>query len=54
MTYVIAVRELCAFTAKQGELDLWFSPTPTALEGITCHQLVQGCGRYGPKFSWRA
>jgi DNA excision repair protein ERCC-2 len=41
MTYVIAVRELCAFTAKQGDLDLRFSPSPTALEGIAGHQVVQ-------------
>lgn len=41
MTYVIAVRELCAFTAKQGDLDLRFSPSPTALEGIAGHQAVQ-------------
>jgi len=41
MNYVVAVRELCAFTAKQGDLDLRFSPAPTALEGITGHQVVQ-------------
>ncbi|TCS39321.1 Rad3-related DNA helicase [Paucimonas lemoignei] len=41
MSYVVAVRELCAFTAKQGDLDLRFSPSPTALEGIIGHQTVQ-------------
>jgi DNA excision repair protein ERCC-2 len=41
MKYVIAVRELCAFTAKQGDLDLRFSPSPTAQEGISGHQHVQ-------------
>ena len=35
MTYTVAVRELCEFTAKQGDLDLRFTPAPTALEGIT-------------------
>jgi DNA excision repair protein ERCC-2 len=29
----VAVRELCEFTAKQGDLDLRFTPAPTALEG---------------------
>ena len=38
--YRIAVRELCAFTAKQGDLDLRFTPAPTALEGIAGHQQV--------------
>jgi DNA excision repair protein ERCC-2 len=36
-TYVIAVRELCEFTAKQGDLDLRFTPAPSALEGIAGH-----------------
>ena len=40
MQYTVAVRELCAFTAKQGDLDLRFTPAPTALEGITGHGVV--------------
>lgn len=36
----IAVRELCAFTAKQGDLDLRFTPAPTALEGMDGHRKV--------------
>ena len=40
MTYTVAVRELCEFTAKQGDLDLRFTPAPTALEGITGHALA--------------
>ena len=40
MTYTVAVRELCEFTAKQGDLDLRFTPAPTALEGITGHAIA--------------
>ena len=36
--YSIAVRELCDFTAKQGDLDLRFTPSPTAQQGIAGHQ----------------
>jgi DNA excision repair protein ERCC-2 len=42
MEYLIAVRALCEFTAKQGDLDLRFTPSPTALEGIAGHALVTG------------
>ncbi|AEK61941.1 DinG family ATP-dependent helicase [Collimonas fungivorans Ter331] len=38
--YVVAVRALCEFTAKQGDLDLRFTPAPTALEGIAGHATV--------------
>jgi Rad3-related DNA helicase len=38
--YSVAVRALCEFTAKQGDLDLRFTPSPSALEGIAGHQLV--------------
>lgn len=37
----IAVRELCAFTAKTGDLDLRFTPAPTAEEGIAGHHAVR-------------
>ena len=40
MSYTVSVRELCAFTAKQGDLDLRFTPAPTALEGIAGHGKV--------------
>ncbi|WP_419736111.1 ATP-dependent DNA helicase [Pseudomonas sp. COR18] len=40
MSYSIAVRALCEFTAKAGDLDLRFTPSPTALEGITGHRTV--------------
>jgi Rad3-related DNA helicase len=40
LSYTIAVRALCEFTAKQGDLDLRFTPSPTALEGIAGHAIV--------------
>jgi Rad3-related DNA helicase len=40
MSYSIAVRALCEFTAKQGDLDLRFTPSPTAQEGIQGHAVV--------------
>ncbi|MGE8064246.1 ATP-dependent DNA helicase [Pseudomonas sp. NPDC089569] len=40
MSYSIAVRALCEFTAKTGDLDLRFTPSPTALEGIVGHRTV--------------
>ena len=39
-TYTIAVRALCEFTAKAGDLDLRFTPSPTAQEGIAGHAVV--------------
>jgi DNA excision repair protein ERCC-2 len=38
--YSVAVRALCEFTAKEGDLDLRFTPSPTAQEGIAGHALV--------------
>ena len=38
--FVIAVRELCEFAAKTGDLDLRFTPSPTAQEGIAGHKTV--------------
>jgi Rad3-related DNA helicase len=38
--YRIAVRELCEFTAKVGDLDLRFTPSPSAQEGIAGHRTV--------------
>jgi len=40
LSYVVAVRALCEFTAKQGDLDLRFTPSPTAQEGIAGHGVV--------------
>nr|WP_297459553.1 ATP-dependent DNA helicase [uncultured Halomonas sp.] len=40
MSYVVAVRALCEFTAKAGDLDLRFTPSPSAQQGIAGHALV--------------
>jgi DNA excision repair protein ERCC-2 len=40
LPYSIAVRELCSFTAKAGDLDHRFTPSPTADEGVAGHRLV--------------
>ena len=40
MQYIVAVRALCEFTAKQGDLDLRFTPSPTAREGWAGHTAV--------------
>jgi len=36
----VAVRALCEFTAKVGDLDLRFTPSPSAQEGIAGHRTV--------------
>ncbi len=40
MKYAIAVRALCEFTAKQGDLDQRFTPSPSASEGMAGHAAV--------------
>jgi DNA excision repair protein ERCC-2 len=42
MSYTIAVRALCEFTARRGDLDLRFTPAPTAQDGMAGHALVAG------------
>ena len=39
-TYTVAVRTLCEFAAKQGDLDLRFTPSPTSQQGVAGHQTV--------------
>ena len=39
-TYTVAVRALCEFAAKRGDLDLRFTPSPTSQQGIAGHQTV--------------
>ena len=46
--YTMAVRALCEFTAKAGDLDLRFTPSPTALEGIAGHRTV--AARRSPQY----
>jgi Rad3-related DNA helicase len=36
----VAVRVLCAFTAQAGDLDLRFTPSPTAQDGVAGHETV--------------
>ncbi|SAL65940.1 DNA repair helicase [Caballeronia peredens] len=38
--YTVAVRALCEFTAKLGDLDLRFTPSPSAQEGVAGHVTV--------------
>lgn len=38
--YTVAVRTLCEFAAKEGDLDLRFTPSPTSQQGISGHQAV--------------
>ena len=40
MSYTVAVRALCEFTARSGDLDLRYNPAPTAQEGMAGHALV--------------
>ena len=39
-SYTVAVRALCEFTARQGDLDLRFTASPSAREGIEGHRSV--------------
>ena len=48
LSYRIAVRALCEFTARAGDLDLRFTPAPSAQEGIAGHQAV--VARRGPHY----
>ena len=48
MQYPVPVRALCDFTARRGDLDLRFTPTPSAQDGIAGHQLVTA--RRGPGY----
>jgi DNA excision repair protein ERCC-2 len=48
VSYLVAVRALCEFTGKAGDLDLRFTPSPTAQEGIAGHAVVTA--RRGPGY----
>ncbi|MBV7501618.1 ATP-dependent DNA helicase [Achromobacter sp. ACM05] len=48
MSYAVAVRALCEFTARAGDLDLRFTPAPSGLEGMAGHAAVTG--RRGPDY----
>src|SRR5690606_2771426 len=47
LMYHVAVRALCEFTAKEGDLDLRFTPSPTAREGMAGHATVTARRRTG-------
>ena len=47
-TYTVSVRSLCEFTAKRGDLDRRFTPSATALEGLTGQAGV--AARRGPGY----
>ena len=40
MSYSVAVRTLCEFSARTGDLDLRFTPAPTALDGMEGRKAV--------------
>lgn len=40
--YTVAVRTLCEFAAKRGDLDHRFTPSPSAEEGLAGHRAVAG------------
>jgi Rad3-related DNA helicase len=48
LSYEVAVRTLCEFTAKRGNLDMRFTPSPSAIEGMAGHRTI--AGRRGTSF----
>src|ERR1700730_17774221 len=47
MTYTVSVRALCGLTSKQGDLDLRFTPSPSAQEGMEGHSTIAARRRAG-------
>lgn len=47
-TYEVAARTLCEFTAKRGNLDMRFTPSPSAIEGMAGHRVI--ASRRGSSF----
>jgi DNA excision repair protein ERCC-2 len=47
LDYSVAVRTLCDFAARQGDLDLRFTPSPTSQEGVDGHRTVASRRRAG-------
>lgn len=45
----VAVRTLCEFAARHGDLDYRYTPAPSADEGIAGHQTIQSRRGYGYK-----
>lgn len=46
--YQVPVRTLCEFAAKRGDLDIRFTPSPSAAEGIAAHRTL--ASRRGPGY----
>ncbi|MEP7311195.1 MAG: ATP-dependent DNA helicase [Pseudomonadota bacterium] len=40
MSYALSVKALCEFTGKRGDLDLRFTPAPSAQQGMAGHAVV--------------
>lgn len=49
MTLKVAVRTLCEFAARRGDLAFRYTPAPSAEEGIAGHQAIQSRRGYGYK-----
>ena len=45
----VAVRTLCEFAARRGDLDFRYTPAPSAEEGVAGHQSIQSRRGYGYK-----
>ena len=45
----VAVRTLCEFAARHGDLDFRYTPAPSSEEGIAGHQAIQAKRGYGYK-----
>ncbi|MCK7494648.1 MAG: hypothetical protein MZW92_28440 [Comamonadaceae bacterium] len=45
--YTVPVRALCAFAAKSGDLDLRFTPAPSAADGVAGAPRGGGAARPG-------
>jgi len=45
----VAVRTLCEFAARKGDLDFRYTPAPSSEEGIAGHQAIQSRRGYGYK-----
>ena len=46
--YAVAVRSMCEFTAKSGDLSVRFTPAPTAAQGMAGHRIA--AARRGPHY----
>jgi len=47
LTYTVSVRALCEFTAKEGDLERRFTPSPSAQDGMEGHSIIAARRRAG-------